>query len=146
MSGEAEHLKCLRLKAGKSIEEICLCSGVEISWYYDLESDDDEIESNVSFSMLKKVCDCIGVKLVDVFHENFTKPSIMPVEFSMRLRQYLTANDWTLALFEDKVGYFLPDIFERPTVMLEWNVECLKRCCELLRIDWLEVAKGLGDC
>ncbi len=141
MSSPAKRLKLARLKAGKSPEEIARIAGVDIHDYYDMESAPDELSTNVSLKHIKTVCDALSIKPSTLFSD-----TILPSEGSLgfngipdRVRSKLNATGMKVAELEERVGYSIESALDNPTLIWDWNIDCLQSVCDELGLDWVKV-------
>jgi transcriptional regulator with XRE-family HTH domain len=67
MTGDAERIRTLRQRVGKSAEEIALVAGLGHMAYFDLESYDDELRTVLSLTQVKRLADAFGVPAAALF-------------------------------------------------------------------------------
>jgi transcriptional regulator with XRE-family HTH domain len=69
MTGDAERVKTLRQRTGKSADEIASLAGLEDMAYFDLESYDDELRTALSLGQVKRLAAAFGVPASALFSE-----------------------------------------------------------------------------
>jgi len=134
-------LREARERSGKTVDEMASLLGISRPSYYDLETYDDEIILVVSLKQLVTLSHALGIDLVEFFSNGAPKPaeSVSLEALAESINEYLTANNLTVAEFEDAVGWELANCLTEPRQFMNFNVDGLKDVTRPLGIDWRAV-------
>jgi len=139
--GAAAHIKTLRERSGKSDLEMAQLLGLNISWYCDLESHDDELVSTLSLSQATRFASLLGVKLYDLLGESPAPGSTIPIsQLPERVRAATAQAEVSLEEFENRVGWKLGQFLDTPVqTAAERPVMFLQDLAAQLGLPWLSV-------
>ena len=143
MDRNADKIRQLRLAAGRSEQEMAELIGLNLPSYYDLEAYDDEVLDCLSLYELKKLCQALKITPVDLFSteakNNGGLNHLSFAELTERMQQNIESQGITVAEFEEKVGWEIEGLLNKPEGIWERNVQFLKDVCSALGLNWLSV-------
>lgn len=129
--------KRVREATGKSPQDIAALVGMPIHANYDLEECEGELNRQASIGDLSKLASVLGIPTRLIFDDEDEKqPSILPNELCARIKEHLHANRMSVTEFEDRVGFVIEPSLRDPSMVLNWNVDCLRFVCAELGVDW----------
>jgi transcriptional regulator with XRE-family HTH domain len=143
--GTAERIHALRLKSGRSEQELAGALGVTIQSYRDLEQHDDELESSVSIAQALKLANLLQTNLLTLMGETEI-PVKMPIA---RVRSALNAQLGKSAeakeLMEETLnwdlGPFLEGSEEWATV---YTIDFVRQLATAIEVDWQVLLAGIA--
>ena len=143
--GTAERLQALRMKSGRSEQELASELGLTIHSYSDLEQHDEELESAVSIAQALKLAKLLDTDLLALLGETEI-PVKMPIG---RVRAALSAQLGNSAeakeLLEDTLnwdlGPFLEGSEEWTTV---YTIEFVRQLATAIEVDWQVLLAGIA--
>jgi transcriptional regulator with XRE-family HTH domain len=141
----AERIQLLRVKSGRTEQELASELGLTIHSYSDLEQHDEELESAVSVAQALKLAKLLDTDLLTLLGETEI-PVRMPIA---RLRSALNAQLGNSAeakeLMEDTLnwdlGPFLEGSEEWTTV---YTIDFLRRLALAIEVDWQVLLAGIA--
>lgn len=143
--GTAERIQALRLKSGRTEQELASELGLTIHAYHDLEQHDEELESAVSIAQALKLSNLLRTDLLTLLGETET-PVRMPIA---RVRSALNAQLGTSGeakeLMEDTLnwdlGPFLEGSEEWTTV---YTIDFVRQLATVIELDWQVLLAGIA--
>jgi transcriptional regulator with XRE-family HTH domain len=143
--GTAERIQALRLKSGRTEQELASELGLTIHAYHDLEQHDEELESAVSIAQALKLSNLLRTDLLTLLGETET-PVRMPIA---RVRSALNAQLGTSGeakeLMEDTLnwdlGPFLEGSEEWTTV---YTIDFVRQLATVIEVDWQVLLAGIA--
>ncbi len=139
----AARLQEIRVTLGKSPDEVAQAMGINLPSYYDLESYGDELYMCPSLSDLRSLCKFLGITGSVLFTGQERATGISPSELARRMVERREELGLCWPDFEELVGWGIQGLVDDPNVAWEWNVDCLRDLCQVLRCDWIEALTGL---
>jgi transcriptional regulator with XRE-family HTH domain len=144
--GTAERIQALRVKSGRTEQELASELGLTIQSFRDLERHDEELESAVSISQALKLARLLNTDLLTLLGETEI-PVRMPIA---RVRSALNAQLGKSAeakeLMEDTLnwdlGPFLEGSDEWTTV---YTIDFLRQLARAIEVDWQVLLGGIGE-
>ena len=139
MKGDAQRIKALRERSGKTSDEIAALAGLGHMEYFDLEAYDDELMSVPSLTQIKRLADALGVPTRALFSDKpaIEQPRVSYAELALLVRRHLAGGISQEAL-EDQIGWSLDAFLESEEKALsEHGVEFLKALCRKLGVPWM---------
>jgi transcriptional regulator with XRE-family HTH domain len=144
-TGTAERIHALRLKTGRTEQDLASELGLTIHSYRDLEQHDEELESAVSIAQALKLADLLHTDLLALLGETEV-PVKMPIA---RVRSALNAQLGKSAeakeLMEDTLnwdlGPFLEGSDEWTTV---YTLEFVRQLALAIEVDWQVLLAGIS--
>ena len=144
-TGTAERIQALRLKSGRTEQELASELGLTIRSYSDLEQHDEELESAVSIAQALKLANLLHTDLLALLGETEI-PVKMPIA---RVRSALNAQLGTSAeakeLMEDTLnwdlGPFLEGSDEWTTV---YTIDFVRQLAIAIEVDWQVLLAGIA--
>jgi transcriptional regulator with XRE-family HTH domain len=144
-TGTAERIQVLRLKSGRSEQELASELGLTIHSYSDLEQHDEELESAVSIAQALNLANLLHTDLLTLLGETEI-PVRMPIA---RVRAALNAQLGKSAeakeLMEDTLnwdlGPFLDGQEEWTTV---YTIEFVRQLAIAIEVDWQVLLAGIA--
>jgi len=137
-------IKEARERAGLSIDEVAVRSGINWNSIYDLETYEGDLCAGYSPNEVQQLCQAIGIRPIDVFAEDVSAPAVSADELMRRIRDECQARRITMEQFEDIVGWSFGGCMDKPQVLLEEiSIDGLQWLCRELSIDWRRVILGL---
>jgi transcriptional regulator with XRE-family HTH domain len=143
--GTAERIQALRLKSGRTEQDLANELGLTIHSYCDLEQHDGEIDSAVSIAQALKLAKLLDTDLLALLGETEI-PVKMPIA---RVRSALNAQLGSSAeakeLMEDTInwdlGPFLEGSEEWTTV---YTIDFLRQLAIAIEVDWQVLLAGIA--
>ena len=143
--GTAERIQALRVKSGRTEQELASELGLTIHSYYDLERHDEELESAVSIAQALKLAKLLDTDLLALLGETEI-PVKMPIG---RVRAALSAqlgnSGEAKELLEDTLnwdlGPFLEGSEEWTTV---YTIEFVRQLATAIEVDWQVLLAGIA--
>jgi transcriptional regulator with XRE-family HTH domain len=143
--GTAERIQALRVKSGRTEQELASELGLTIHSYSDLEQHDEELESAVSVAQALKLAKLLDTDLLTLLGETQI-PVKMPIA---RVRSALNAQLGNSAeareLMEDSInwdlGPFLEGSGEWTTV---YTIDFVRQLAIAIEIDWQVLLAGIA--
>ena len=143
--GTAERIQALRVKSGRTEQELASELGLTIHSYSDLERHDEELESAVSIAQALKLAKLLDTDLLALLGETEI-PVKMPIG---RVRAALSAQLGNSAeakeLLEDTLnwdlGPFLEGSEEWTTV---YTIEFVRQLATAIEVDWQVLLAGIA--
>jgi transcriptional regulator with XRE-family HTH domain len=143
--GTAERILALRLKSGRSEQELASELGLTIHSYSDLEQHDEEIESAVSIAQALKLANLLHTDLLTLLGESEI-PVRMPIA---RVRSALKAQLGNFAeakeMMEDTLNWdlkpFLDGSDEWTTV---YTIDFVRQLATAVDVDWQVLLAGIA--
>jgi transcriptional regulator with XRE-family HTH domain len=143
--GTAERIQALRLKSGRTEQELAGELGITTHSYCDLERHDEEIESAVSIAQALKLAGLLHSDLLTLLGETEI-PVKMPIA---RVRSALNAQLGKSAeareLMEDTInwdlGPFLEGLDEWTSV---YTVDFVRQLATAIEVDWQVLLAGIA--
>jgi len=144
-TGTAERIQALRLKSGRTEQELASDLGLTIHSYSDLEQHDEELESAVSIAQALKLANLLHTDLLVLLGETEI-PVKMPIA---RVRSALNAQLGNSAeakeLMEDTLnwdlGPFLEGSDEWTTV---YTLDFVRQLAIAIEVDWQVLLAGIA--
>ena len=138
-------LREARERSGKTIDEMASLLDVSRESYNDLEVYDDEIILVLSLQELVTLSKALGIDLVEFFSNGGSKPqeSVSLDALAGKINEYLTANNVTLAEFEEAVGWEVANCLTEPSEFMNFNLDGLMDVSRPLGVDWRAVLLDL---
>jgi transcriptional regulator with XRE-family HTH domain len=144
--GTAERIQALRVKSGRTEQELASELGLTIQSFCDLERHDEELDSAVSISQALKLAKLLNTDLLTLLGETEI-PVRMPIA---RVRSALNAQLGKSAeakeLMEDTLnwdlGPFLEGSDEWTTV---YTIDFLRQLARAIEVDWQVLLAGIGE-
>jgi transcriptional regulator with XRE-family HTH domain len=143
--GNAERIQALRVKSGRTEQELASELGLTIHSYSDLEQHDEELESAVSIAQALKLAKLLDTDLLTLLGETEI-PVKMPIA---RVRAALSAqlgnSGEAKELMEDTLnwdlGPFLEGSEEWTTV---YTIEFVRQLATAIEVDWQVLLAGIA--
>jgi transcriptional regulator with XRE-family HTH domain len=143
--GTAERIQALRVKSGRTEQELASALGLTINSYSDLEQHDEELESAVSIAQALKLANLLDTDLVALLGETEI-PVKMPIA---RVRAAMSAqlgnSGEAKELMEDTLnwdlGPFLDGSEEWTTV---YTIEFVRQLATAIEVDWQVLLAGIA--
>jgi transcriptional regulator with XRE-family HTH domain len=143
--GTAERTQALRVKSGRTEQELANELGLTVHSYRDLEQHDEELESAVSIAQVLKLAKLLDTDLLTLLGETEI-PVKMPIA---RVRSALNAQLGKSAeakeLMEDTLnwdlGPFLEGSDEWTTV---YTIDFVRRLAIAIEVDWQVLLAGIA--
>ena len=143
--GTAERLQLLRLKSGRTEQELAGDLGLTLHSYSDLEQHDEELESAVSIAQALRLAKLLDTDLLTLLGETEI-PVKMPIA---RVRSALNAQLGNSAeareLMEDTInwdlGPFLEGSDEWTTV---YTIDFVRQLAIAIEVDWQVLLAGIA--
>jgi transcriptional regulator with XRE-family HTH domain len=143
--GTAERIQVLRLKAGRTEQELASELGLTIHSYSDLERHDEELESAVSIAQALKLARLLHTDLLTILGETET-PVKMPIA---RVRSALNAQlgnsgearELMEATINWDLGPFLEGLDEWTSV---YTIDFVRQLALAIEVDWQVLVAGIA--
>ena len=139
--GDAERIRTLRERLGRSSAEVAALVGLEDMEYFDLEFHDDELSTVPSLAVIKRLASVLGVPTPALFMDEFAEMPTRRISYAELASSVkaLIADGISQEALEDDIGWALNDFLESEAKALsEYGVDFLKALCERLGVGWTE--------
>jgi transcriptional regulator with XRE-family HTH domain len=144
-TGTAERIQVLRMKSGRTEQELASELGLTIHSYSDLEQHDEELESAVSIAQALKLAKLLDTDLLTLLGETEV-PVRMPIA---RVRSALNAQLGNSAeakeLMEDTINWDLRPFLEGSD---EWatvyTIDFVRQLALAIEVDWQVLLAGIA--
>jgi len=139
MAGDAERIKALRQRSGKSVDDVASLTGLGIHAYCDVESYDDELRTVLSLGQVRRLAEVLGVRTSALFldepHEIEQRVSYSQLVALVEARFALDIDE---EAFEQEIGWDLSGFFkDKERLLSDYNVKFLQKLCPRLGIEWI---------
>lgn len=137
--GVATRIRALRIRAGKSQAGMARRLGLNIAWYADLESRDEELASTLTMFKAMELASLLGVTL----HELLDEPPVAdePIGFMDlpgRILAQAKREGLSVEQMEERVGWELRDFLDAPIASAaELPIQFFQAVAATLGINWL---------
>jgi transcriptional regulator with XRE-family HTH domain len=144
-SGTAERIQALRVKSGRTEQELAGELGLTTHSYRDLELHDEELESAVSIAQALKLANLLHTDLLTILGETEV-PVRMPIA---RVRSALNAQLGKSAeakeLMEDTLNWDLGPFLEGSEEwMTVYTIEFVRQLATTIEVDWQVLLAGIA--
>ena len=135
----AARIRAYRIRAGKSQADLAKSLDINIAWYADLESRDDELAATLTMFKAMELASMLGVKL----HELLGAPPITGkgmtlIEVPDHILAYAKHAGISVAQLEEQIGWELRNFIAHPIQgATELPIRFFQTVATLLGIDWL---------
>jgi transcriptional regulator with XRE-family HTH domain len=144
--GSGERIHALRLKSGRTEQELAGELGLTIQSYRDLEQHDEEIETAISIALALKLARLLHTDLLTLLGETEI-PVKMPIA---RVRSALNAQLGKSAeakeLLEDTINWNLGPFLEG---FAEWTsvytIDFVRQLAVAIEVDWQVLLAGIAE-
>jgi DNA-binding XRE family transcriptional regulator len=139
MTSDAERIKGLRERTGKSSNEIAAIAGLGEMEYFDLESHDDELVTVPSLAKIRRLAEALGVPTSTLFCDdpNSVHGHTSYAELVSLVMARLAAGISREAL-EEEIGWDLDAFLEsEQRALSEYGVEFLQALCPCVGAEWM---------
>jgi transcriptional regulator with XRE-family HTH domain len=140
-NGPRQRLIAARMRSGKSEKEVANIAGTSPYNYYDLECHDSELYQATPLFELRKICEALGIKIIDLFTKSGATEGI--AQLADEIRRYLNEKNRPLAEFEEAAGWEVGEFIDNPNSALELPIDWLRDVCRELGVDWVSVVISL---
>ena len=129
---------------GLSHEEVAERCGISTSCVWDIESYDDELPTCYSAADLRRFCEVLQIRPVELFGDRVIAPPVASAELVQRIYEECRSREITLQQFEDIVGWKLQDFLQQPDRLLaSLSLDGLRTLCREVHIEWGRVLAAL---
>jgi len=144
-TGAADRIQALRLKSGRTEQELAGELGLTVQSYCNLERLDDELESVVSIAQALKLAKLLDTDLLALLGETEI-PVRMPIaRVRSALNAQLGSSGEAKGLMEDTInwdlGPFLEGSDEWTTV---YTIDFLRQLATAIEVDWQVLLAGIA--
>jgi transcriptional regulator with XRE-family HTH domain len=144
-TGTAERIQVLRLKSGRTEQELASELGLTIHSYSDLERHDEELESAVSIAQALKLANLLHTDLLALLGETEI-PVKMPIaRVRLALNAQLGNSAEAREVMEDTInwdlGPFLEGSGEWTTV---YTIDFVRQLAIAIEVDWQVLLAGIA--
>jgi transcriptional regulator with XRE-family HTH domain len=144
-TGAAERIRALRVKLGRSEQELASDLGLTSRSYSDLEQDDEELESAVSIAQALKLAKLLHTDLLTLLGETETPLKIPIARVRAALNAQLGNSAEAKELIEDTInwdlGPFLEGSDEWATV---YTIGFVRQLAIAIEVDWQVLLAGIA--
>lgn len=137
--GVATRIRALRIRAGKSQADMARRLDLNIAWYADLETRDEELASTLTMFKAMELASLLGVTL----HELLDEPPVAdePIAFMDlpgRILAQAKREGLSVEQMEERVGWELRDFLDAPIASsAELPIQFFQAVAATLGINWL---------
>ena len=137
--GTAARIRAYRIRAGKSQADLAKSLDLDIAWYADLESRDDELAATLTIFKAMELASILGVQL----HELLDAPPITGkgmtvIELPDHILAYAKHAGISVEQLGEQIGWELRNFIAHPIQgATELPIRFFQTVATLLGIDWL---------
>ena len=135
-------LKQLRENSSLSAEQLAAAGGINLAWYYDLETDEEELTSNVSLDSVARIAKALGVKSSALYGMQSSRIVSLETLASL-VREHVQRSGKSLSDFETEIGWSVAGALANPEEFRGFNVDGLRATAEAVGVVWPDVLDGL---
>ncbi|HWE97529.1 MAG TPA: helix-turn-helix transcriptional regulator [Tepidisphaeraceae bacterium] len=138
----ADRIRHLRERSGRSHADVAAAVGVQLPWYYDVESHDEETTCGLTLLQLHRLSHSLGITLRQLLATSDDFMAVQPQRLTLddlahRLRERVDALG--IGAVEDAVGWRLEHFLNDPSIAWEEPVDFLRFSCHFVGVEWMEV-------
>jgi transcriptional regulator with XRE-family HTH domain len=137
-------LKQLREDCGRSPEELAKAAGITREWYYDLETQEGELDNAISVRSIALIARELGVS-PSTLYGGTSGGAVSTKGLASLIRQHLDQSGQPLAKFEDEVGWSVGEALADPDKFGDYNADGLRAVAAPVNVNWLDVLDHLLD-
>ena len=137
--GTAACIRAYRIRAGKSQADFAKSLDLDIAWYADLESRDDELAATLTIFKAMELASILGVKLHELLDvPPVTGKGITLIELPDHILAYARHADMSVEQLEKQIGWELRNFIAHPIQgATELPIQFFQAVATLLEINWL---------
>jgi hypothetical protein len=143
----ASRLCAAREQAGKSVGEMAALVDLTYESYCDLERFDDEVFTCISIKQFALLCHALDMSPRAFFSEEQGEGTGLSrwEELARAIRTHLEAQQITLSEFEDRVGWDVSALLEKPDELAtdRYNIDSLRDICCELGVNWVSTLSAI---
>ncbi|MEO8621271.1 MAG: hypothetical protein ABI625_09420 [bacterium] len=142
MSSSAERIREARERAGIEPDAVAAAAGLNSDWYFDVESYDAEVTSNISLDQLIIITQAVGLTPLGALEGPGAQPPEQRVSLSALVehaRLQMLESAQTIEEYSERVGWELAPVFADPAYLRKYTVDALQDICRVVGIDWRAV-------
>jgi transcriptional regulator with XRE-family HTH domain len=138
-AGTANRIRALRIRAGKSQADMAQRLGLNIAWYADLESRDEELASTLTIFKAMELASLLGVTL----HELLDEPPLMDERIALmdlpeRILAHAKRQGLSVEQMQERLGWELREFLDTPlSAAAELPIQFFRAVAATLGINWL---------
>ena len=133
-----DRLKDLRIRTGKTQQDVCDLLVMDLHHYEELETYSSELTEVASIYEISRIARVLGVPSRAIFSDTVvTGEPISLGELSLKIKNHLNTNRVSMEEFENQVGYEIGTSIDNSSKMLDWSLDCLRFVCVEIGVDWL---------
>lgn len=135
----AARVRAFRIRAGKSQAEMAQRLGLNIAWYADLETRDDELASTLTMFKAMELASIFGVTLHELLDEPPVADERIPImELPDRILVHAKREGLSVEQLEKQVGWELHEFLGSPVQLAaEFPILFFQALAAALGINWL---------
>ncbi len=137
--GVAPRIRALRIRAGKSQADMAQRLGLNIAWYADLESRDEELASTLTMFKAMELASLLGVTLHELLDEPpVTGERIALTDLPAHILAHAKREGLCVEQMEARLGWELREFLDSPIALAaELPIQFFQAFAATLGIDWL---------
>jgi transcriptional regulator with XRE-family HTH domain len=139
MSSSAERIREARERAGIDADAVASAAGLNPNWYFDVESYDAEVTSNISLDQLIIITHVVGLTPLGALEGPAAQapaPRISLTELVETARRQMIAAGETVEQYSTRVGWEMAPLFANPAYLRNYTVDALQDICRTVGMDW----------
>ena len=135
-------IKQLREKSSLTPEQLAAAAGLNLAWYYAVETHDDELTANVPLDSIARMAKALGVK-PSALYGGQSSGIVTLDHLASLVREHVARSGKSLDDFETEIGWSIAAALTNPEVFREFTADCLRATCEAVNVRWHDVLDGL---
>jgi len=144
-AGTAERIHALRLKSGRTEQELANELGLTIHSYGDLEQHDEELESAVSIAQALKLANLLHTDLLSLLGETEIPVKLPIARVRSALNAQLGKSAEAKELMEDTLNWDLGPFLEGSEGWTTvYTLEFLRQLAAAIEVDWQVLLAGIA--
>jgi transcriptional regulator with XRE-family HTH domain len=139
-------IRAFRIRAGKSQADVARTLDLNIAWYADLETRNEQFASTLTMFKAMELAAILGVPLHELLDEpDFTGERIALIDLPQRILAHADREGVSIAQLEDRVGWELREFIAAPVQSAaEMPIEFFQAIASVLGINWLALVPEEG--
>ena len=136
--GTAARIRAYRIRAGKSQADLAKSLDLDIAWYADLESRDDELAATLTIFKAMELASILGVQLHELLDAPITGKGMTLIELPGHILAYAKHAGISVEQLGEQIGWELHDFIAHPIQSAtQLPIRFFQAVATLLGINWL---------
>lgn len=145
--GTAARIRAYRIRAGKTQADLAKSLDLDIAWYADLESRDDELPATLTMFKARELASVLGVQLHELVDAPpITGEGIPLIELPDHILAYAKHAGISIEQLEEQIGWELRNFIAHPIQgATEMPIRFFQAVATLLEMNWVLLVPGVSQ-